>query len=178
MKRTTLAVSTLVLAAGLAAPAVGQANEQVARVATVTQQFCTNHKAMRDALFVNHVHIIGGGGFSAAASYYSHVVPRPANDREAIGRLGRVHDRLMLALLGEKRERFVPVSIGKPGQMQGLRPAPAPNPELVQASLANLDSLCELHTMLHQTFAAGKPTDIRTLRGQIATASPNCSHGV
>jgi len=156
MKRTTLAVSTLVLAAGLAAPAVGQANEQVARGATVTQQFCTNHKAMRDALLVNHVHIIGGGGFSATASYYSHVVPRPANDREAIGRLGRVHDRLMRAVRGAK----------------------GPSAGLDESSLANLNSLCDLHAMLHQTFAAGRPTDIRALRSQIEAASPDCSHGV
>ncbi len=177
MKRTTLAVSTLVLAAGLAARAVGQANEQVARGATVTQRFCTNHKAMRDALFVNYVHIIGGGGFSAAASRFSHVVPRPANDREAISRLGKVHGRLMLALRGEKRERFIPVSMGKPGQTPTVRPAPAPSPELVQASLANLNSLCDLHSMLHQTFAAGKPTDIRSLRAQIEAAGPSCPHG-
>jgi hypothetical protein len=172
MKRTTLALSGFILAAGLAAPAVGQVNEQVARGATVTRQFCTNHKAMQDALFVSYV--IGGGGKSAVSS---RVVRRPANDREAIGRLGRVHDRLMLALRGEKRERFVPVSIGKPGQMLILRPAPAPSPELVQASLANLNSLCDLHGMLHQTFAAGKPTDIRSLRGQILTAGSNCPRG-
>jgi len=171
MKRTTLALSGFILAAGLAAPAVGQVNEQVARGATVTRQFCTNHKAMQDALFVSYV--IGGGGKSAVSS---RVVRRPANDREAIGRLGRVHDRLMLALRGEKRERFVPVSIGKPGQMLILRPAPAPS-QLVQASLANLNALCDLHRMLHQAYAAGKPTDIRTLRGQIQTAGPNCPHG-
>jgi hypothetical protein len=47
----------------------------------------------------------------------------------------------------------------------------------VQASLANVSMLCDLHGMLHQTFAAGKPTDIRTLRGQIQTAGPNCPHG-
>lgn len=172
MKRTTLAVSTLVLAAGLAAPAFGQVNEQVARGATVTRQFCTNHKAMRDALFVSYV--VGGGGKSGIPSRF---VRRPATDREAIGRLAKVHDRLMLGLRGEKRERWVPVSIGKPGQMLILRPAPAPSPELVQASLANLNTLCDLHGTLHQTFAAGKPTDIRTLRGQIESAAPSCLHG-
>lgn len=172
MKHTTLAVSTLVLAAGLAAPAVGQVNEQVARGATVARQFCTNHKAMQDALFVSYV--VGGGGKSAVPS---RSVRRPATDREAISRLANVHNREILALRGEKRDRFIPVSIGKPGQMLILRPSPAPSPELVQASLANVSMLCDLHGMLHQTFAAGKPTDIRTLRGQIQTAGPNCPHG-
>jgi hypothetical protein len=172
MKRTTLAVSTLVLAAGLAAPAVGQVNEQVALGATVTRQFCTNHKAMKDALFVSYV--VGGGGKSGIPS---RIVRRPATDREAIGRLAKVHDRLMLALRGEKRERWIPVSIGKPGQMLILRPAPAPSLALVLASLANLSELCSMHEALHQEFAAGKPTDIRTLRGQIETATPTCSHG-
>jgi hypothetical protein len=178
MTHTTLAVSTLVLALGLAAPAAGQVNEQVARGDTATRRFCNNHKAMRDALFVNHVDVIGGGRYSAAASRFSRVVRRPANDRQAIARLGKVHDRLMLALLGEKRDRYVTVSSGKPGQIPTQRPAPPPSPELVRASLANLTSLCELHALLHETFAAGKPTDIRALRGQIETAGPNCSHGV
>ncbi|HJQ65487.1 MAG TPA: hypothetical protein VJ816_03880 [Gemmatimonadales bacterium] len=172
MKRTTLAVSTLVLAVGLAAPAVGQVDEQVARGATVTRQFCTNHKAMRDALVVSYA--VGGGGKSALPTRF---VRRPATNREAIGRLATVHDRLMLALRGEKRDRFIPVSIGKPGQVLMLRPAPAPSAELVQASLTNVNSLCDLHRMLHQAFAAGKPTDIRSLRGQIQTAGPNCPHG-
>ena len=172
MKRTTLAVSTLVLAAGLAAPALAQVDQQVARGATVTNQFCTNHKAMRDALSVSYV--IGGGGKNAVPSRF---VRRPATDREAIGRLAKTHDRLMLALRGEKRDRFIPVWIGKPGQMMILRPAPAPSPELVQASLANLSTLCDLHGRLHQAFAAGKPTDIRMLRGQIESAAPSCPHG-
>ena len=85
MKRTTLAVSTLVLAAVLAAPAVGQVNEQVARGATVTREFCANHTAMRDALFVRYV--AGGSGKAGIASRF---VRRPATDREAIGRLATV----------------------------------------------------------------------------------------
>ncbi len=172
MKRTTLAVSTLVLAAGLAAPAVGQVNEQVALGATVTGQFCTNHQAMRDALFVNY--FVGGLGKTGVPGHFER---RPATDQEAINQLGRIHNQLMLALQGEKRDRFIPVWIGKPGQMLILRPSPAPSPELVQASLANVSMLCDLHGMLHQTFAAGKPTDIRTLRGQIQTAGPNGPHG-
>ena len=171
MKRTTLALSSFILAAGLAAPGFGQVNEQVARGATVTSKFCTNHKAMRDALSVSY--LAGGYGKTAVAHFES----RPATDREAISQLARVHSRLMLALRGEKRERFIPVSIGKPGQMLILRPAPAPSPELVQASLANLSTLCDLHGRLHQAFAAGKPTDIRTLRGQIESAAPSCPHG-
>lgn len=147
MRHTTLAVSTLVMAVGLATPAVSQVNGPVARGAAVPHQFCKNHKAMQDALFVNDVQVIGGGGFSAKASQLSHVVRRPANDQQAIDRLAKVHDRLMRALRGE-------------------------------AGLANLDSLCDLHGMLHQTFAAGKPTDIRTLRSQIESAGPNCTHGV
>lgn len=172
MKRTTLAVSTLVLAAGFAAPAVGQVDARVARGATLTSQYCTNHKAMRDALFVNY--IVGGGPRSAVPS---RTVRRPATDREAINRLATVHNHLMLALRGEKRDRFIPVSIGKPGQTLMLRPAPAPSSELVQASLANVNRLCDLHEMLHRAFAAGKPMSMGSLRGQILTAGPNCPHG-
>jgi len=172
MKRTTLAVSTLVLAAVLAAPAVGQVNEQVARGATVTREFCANHTAMRDALFVRYV--AGGSGKAGIASRF---VRRPATDREAIGRLATVHDRLMLGLRGEKRARWIPVSIGKPGQLLVLRPVPAPSTELVRASLTNLGELCSMHLALHQEFAAGKPADIRTLRGHIETATPDCPHG-
>ena len=171
MKRTMLAVSTLVLAAGYAAPAVGQVDAQVARGATLTRQFCTNHQAMRDALFVSYV--VGGGPKSAVPS---RTVRRPASDREAISRLARVHDHLMLALRGEKRDRFIPVSIGKPGQSLILRPA-APSPALMQASLANVNRLCDLHEMLHRAFAAGKPTTMGSMRGQIQTAGPNCPHG-
>lgn len=177
MKCTTLGVSTLVLAAGLASPAVGQANEPVARAATLIQQFCSNHKALRDALFVDHVQVIGGGGYSAAAERFSQVVRRPATDLQAIRRLGKVHGRLMRALRGEPRVRFAPVPIGKPGQTVIQHPAPPPNPELRESSRASLNSLCDLHRMLHQTFAAGKPTDIRMLRTQIETASPYCPHG-
>lgn len=165
MRRTMLAVSALVLAVGLAAPAVSQVNGPVARGAAVPHQFCKNHKAMQDALFVDYIQVFGGGGFSAKASYMSHVVRRPADDQQAIGRLAKVHDRMMLALRGETRG------------LQGLRQAPAPSPELGETSLANLSSLCELHGMLHQTFAAGRPTDIRTLRSQIESASASCPHG-
>lgn len=155
MNHTTLAVSALVLAVGLATPAAGQAHEQMARGAAVTK-FCTQHKAMRDALFVDYIQVFGGGGTSATASYMSRVVRRPANDEQAIGRLGKVHDRLMLALRGEKRGCCVP------------------DAELVQA---NLSTLCDLHQVLHQAFAAGKPRDIRSLRTQIDAVGPDCPHG-
>ena len=67
--------------------------------------------------------------------------------------------------------------IGKQGQTQLVRPAPGqPTAELVQASLVNARELCDLHTGLHETFAAANP-DIRNLRSRIATAAPACVHG-
>ena len=172
MKRTTLALSTLALGAALATPAFGQATDAVARGATVTSEFCKDHQAMRDALVVNYW--VETHGKAVAPGHFE---SRPATDKEAIDRLAKIHARLMLALRGNTREEFVPVSAGRPGQLVILKSAPAPSPALVQESLANLVRLCPMHRMLHDQFAMGKPADIKELRKVIDSSAPDGPHG-
>jgi hypothetical protein len=141
-------------------PAFGQMNEQVARGAAVTVVFCRTHGLMKAA--------------------------RTPDD------LARVHDRLMMALRGAE-PTFVPpwadvgqnVTPSKPGKPYWVPPwadvgqgNAGPSPELVQASLTNLNQLCDLHRWLHEVYAAGATAErIALLQRQIDAAPESCSHG-
>ena len=176
MKRITWAVSGLAIAvAPTAPPASAQVSAQVERGAALTTQFCTSHAPMQTALFVFQPVGIGGFAKSAAAPV---VKKTAATDRQATKQLGKVHNRLMLALRGERPGQSAAISVGKPGTMLRVIPAPGrPSPELVQASLANLTELCDLHIRLHEVYTAGAtPEAIRSLRGQIEIAPRDCPH--
>lgn len=111
---------------------------------------------------------VAGGAALTAEYCRSHKTMQAAHGSAD---LAKVHDRLMMALRGER-----PFHVAT--WMDVGREAAEPSPELVQASLTNLSQLCDLHRWLHEAFVAGAtPEGIRSLQQRIETAPQRCVHG-